>query len=727
MARRKLVVLGLLALAGVWPAQAHAAGPIEVYAVQDGVGASPCPQNDPCDLMHALSAAGANSGGGNVHVIGQLTWTGNTLDVGSTMGNPVNLVGNGNGVNGTVIDVNQPTALNVSYGSTVDNVRIRAQNVAVNLAYGSTLSHSVVQTTTGPSTGVGIAALAGSSNAAATLVNDSVSPTGASSTAVNVANGSPSQSLVITDSTLNGFSGVVDTHVPADIRRSTINASGGFGVDIEGGQTSYVSSSVIHMSSTSNGPVGVFVAGPTTVHLIEDTIDGVDSSGMNEAGVVASEGFMINASQAYVTDSIVRGFTKDLWAQVGHLTNQGGQITVSRSDFSTQVADTAPSSNPGHITDSGGNVDVAPAFVGRPLGDYRLRFDSPLIDAGGTAPLDPKESTTDRSGVTPRLTDGDNSGTAERDIGAFEYVFARPAASFTATPQPGLTGQTVSFDASASTYSIGPIADYAWDLDGNGSFETDTGADPHASHVYPAPPPGTVTVGLRVTGFDGGPAQTTRSVSVAQGPAPETTIEGGPSGVVSSNTASFTLVSSDPNATFECRLDGAAFAPCTSPKSYAALGGGPHTFEVRATDAFGDTDPTPASRTWTVAGTVTSLKLSPSAFFAATKGASVARKRSTGTKVTYVLSAAAEVRFTVKRKAAGRRSGKRCVKPTGKNTHNHKCVRLVPVNPSFTQAGKLAANTFHFTGRLGGKALRPASYVLLAKPGTKQAAFRVKR
>src|SRR4051794_23315143 len=512
----------------------------------------PCPQTDPCDLAHALTAAGAHSTGGTVHVIGQLTWTGNTLDVGTTTGNPVNLIGNGNGPAGTVIDVNQPTALNVSYGSTVDNVRIRAQSVAVNLAYGSTLSNSVALTTAGGSTGVGVAALPGAgANGAATLVNDSVPPAGTTSTSVNVASGSSLQRLVITESTLNGFTGVADTHVPADIRRTTINATGGYGVQFEGGQTSYVSSSVIHMSGTNAGPVGAFVSGPmTTVHLIEDTIDGVDSSGINETGVLASEGFMINASNVFVTDSIVRGFAKDLWAQAGTGTNAGGHITVSRSDFSTQVADSG--SNNGVITDNGGNVDQAPAFVDRPGGDYRLRFDSPLIDAGGISSLDTQESTTDRGGVTPRLSDGDNSSTAERDIGAFEYVFARPAASFTAMPQPGLTGQTISFDASGSTYSIGPIADYAWDLDGNGSFETATGTDPHASHVYPAPAPGTVTVGLRVTGFDGGPAQTTGSVVVQQGPGPDTTIQGGPFGVVASRDASFTLVSSESNSTFEC-------------------------------------------------------------------------------------------------------------------------------------------------------------------------------
>ncbi len=48
------------------------------------------------------------------------------------------------------------------------------------------------------------------------------------------------------------------------------------------------------------------------------------------------------------------------------------------------------------------------------------------------------------------------------------------------------------------------------------------------------------------------------------------------------------------------RLDGGAWIPSTSPKLYSGLGDGPHTFDVRATDAAGNVDLSPASFAWTV-------------------------------------------------------------------------------------------------------------------------------
>lgn len=107
---------------------------------------------------------------------------------------------------------------------------------------------------------------------------------------------------------------------------------------------------------------------------------------------------------------------------------------------------------------------------------------------------------------------------------------------------------------------------------------------------------------FQVAGFDlamNGSGVQSRSWQV-DGTVPDTTIDGGPSGTVALATAQFTFTSSAAGATFECRLDGASFAPCTSPATYSGLADGSHTFEVRARVATGNVDPTPAAASWSV-------------------------------------------------------------------------------------------------------------------------------
>jgi hypothetical protein len=82
--------------------------------------------------------------------------------------------------------------------------------------------------------------------------------------------------------------------------------------------------------------------------------------------------------------------------------------------------------------------------------------------------------------------------------------------------------------------------------------------------------------------------------------APDTTITKSPSNITNSTSATFEFSSSESGSTFECSLDGGAWARCTSPASYDGLSNGNHTFEVRAKDAAGNIDSTPASQSWTV-------------------------------------------------------------------------------------------------------------------------------
>jgi hypothetical protein len=83
---------------------------------------------------------------------------------------------------------------------------------------------------------------------------------------------------------------------------------------------------------------------------------------------------------------------------------------------------------------------------------------------------------------------------------------------------------------------------------------------------------------------------------------PDTQILSGPADASPSTGATFTFISPDAGggATFQCALDGAAFAACTSPRAYASLTEGPHSFAVRVRDAVGNFDPSPATRSWIV-------------------------------------------------------------------------------------------------------------------------------
>ena len=82
---------------------------------------------------------------------------------------------------------------------------------------------------------------------------------------------------------------------------------------------------------------------------------------------------------------------------------------------------------------------------------------------------------------------------------------------------------------------------------------------------------------------------------------PETTITSGPAEgeILNSDAPMFGWASSEPNSTFKCVVDEKAIASCNDAFRMGASPG-PHTFSVAATDPAGNTDPTPATRNFTV-------------------------------------------------------------------------------------------------------------------------------
>jgi len=82
--------------------------------------------------------------------------------------------------------------------------------------------------------------------------------------------------------------------------------------------------------------------------------------------------------------------------------------------------------------------------------------------------------------------------------------------------------------------------------------------------------------------------------------APDTGLDSAPPVSTYVTSAMFLFSATESGSTFQCRMDGAVFAPCVSPVTIGSVAYGRHTFEVRATDPAGNVDVSAAGHTWTV-------------------------------------------------------------------------------------------------------------------------------
>lgn len=172
-------------------------------------------------------------------------------------------------------------------------------------------------------------------------------------------------------------------------------------------------------------------------------------------------------------------------------------------------------------------------------------------------------------------------------------VFSSPGIGISVPDNSTTDLRATATDAAGNTSACSDVFTYEEvtppsDVDGDGVPDSSDGCPnqpgpaSNAGCPLPESPPD--------PGIGGGPDTT----------APEGVITKGPPNKSKSKTATFEFSGNEPGATFECRLDSAAFASCTSPKRYSGLKKGSHTFEVRAKDAAGNTDQTPAVQTWTI-------------------------------------------------------------------------------------------------------------------------------
>jgi hypothetical protein len=116
-----------------------------------------------------------------------------------------------------------------------------------------------------------------------------------------------------------------------------------------------------------------------------------------------------------------------------------------------------------------------------------------------------------------------------------------------------------------------------------GNFEGGDGSDIGAFELQ-APPPSPVLV----------------AANAADRQAPNTRIVSGPPRVTYKRLAKFRFASTEPQSTFQCKVDKRRWRGCANPYKRKVSAGAKHVFKVRAIDRFGNVDPTPARFGWRV-------------------------------------------------------------------------------------------------------------------------------
>jgi hypothetical protein len=166
--------------------------------------------------------------------------------------------------------------------------------------------------------------------------------------------------------------------------------------------------------------------------------------------------------------------------------------------------------------------------------------------------------------------------------------------------------------------------------------------------------------------------------------------------------------------------DGTATGPTVA---HAFAAPGPHTVTTTATDSVGTSVSTTGSVDvaaapgggggpggGAVAPGLTHISETNSKFRVGRNATPVsARRAPVGTTFRFSLDQPASVSIEIAQSQPGRRSGKRCVKPTRRNARKRRCTRFVK-RGTLKRAGKAGANSVAFSGRIGRKPLKPGSY-----------------
>jgi uncharacterized delta-60 repeat protein len=283
-------------------------------------------------------------------------------------------------------------------------------------------------------------------------------------------------------------------------------------------------------------PGGFTVAGRMTVGATTQVaLAGFHDDGTPDTALKPGHAPTANAINFSISDSIddlaaaiellpsgrmlVAGTTATVARDTGFLARVGGSASAPTAAFTTSYAHARADRpiRPGQTVtfDASASADADGSVT-----SYAWDLDGD----GQTDHTGPTATTTyggpGHPGVLLRVTDDDN---LTATTGATLDVVANhaPGVAIIEPPAEPKAGKTFTLTALAGD-SDGAVAAYAWDLDGNGTYETSTGSDPKITTTYDTA--GQHLLRARVTDDEGATATDTDNLKVGEGPCIENPI-----------------------------------------------------------------------------------------------------------------------------------------------------------------------------------------------------------
>jgi hypothetical protein len=360
---------------------------------------------------------------------------------------------------------------------------------------------------------------------------------------------------------------------------------------------------------TQTGPLGT-----NACTLLPGASSGGNNSGLDVLQTVALSPDGTQLYTASQSDSAVGRFSRDTGS--GVLTYQGcitGETAssppCSQIPSATLTGDTSGMQSMYAVAAS---QDGSSVYAVSENDDALVRFSGLLAYQGcitGQAETGPPPPITDSGAcaeIPSATTGGDNSGIRKlRSVivsldGGSVYVaspqddavarFARDSGSGAVTYLGCITGETQTGPAGTGACAAVPSAT---SFGGNSGLDNpqSMAISPDAASLYlgAANDAGIARFAVELPPVEEG----------ADTSPPDTTITKHPKKKTKKKRAKFEFTSTEPGSTFQCKIDKGQFVACTS-RFEDKVKKGKHNFAVRATDAAGNTDPTPATYRWRV-------------------------------------------------------------------------------------------------------------------------------